>query len=194
MKIIGLTGQTGAGKSTVSKRLENVGYFHIDADRVYWSLLSAGSPLLSSLKNTFGSDILFSDGTLNKKILAKKAFSTPENVKLLSEITHPAVIDRIKDIIKEKENENCKGVLIDAIGLFESKASTLCSLTVAVTAPEEIRLKRIVSRDGISEDEAILRIKAQKDEEFFKSHADIVIRNYPPYNLDDEIKRILIYE
>lgn len=190
MKIIGLTGQTGAGKSTVCKRLEEFGYFHIDADKVYWSLLSAGSPLLASLKNTFGDDVLFSDGTLNKKVLAKKAFSSPENVKLLSDVTHPAVIDRIKEIIEEKRRENCKGVLIDAIGLFESRANELCDITVAVTAPEEIRLKRIVSRDRITEEEARLRINAQKNEAFFEKNADIIIRNFPPYDLDGEIKRI----
>lgn len=190
MKIIGLTGQTGAGKSTVCKALEKNGYFHIDADKVYWSLLSAGSPLLQSLKNAFGDDILFPDGMLNKKVLAKKAFSSPQNTELLSKITHPSVIGEINRIIKSKETENYSGILIDAIGLFESGANELCDYTVAIVAPNDIRLKRIVKRDNISEADALLRINAQKDEKFFKENADFVLRNYPPYNIDDEIKRI----
>lgn len=190
MKIIGLTGQTGAGKSTVCKALEKNGYFHIDADKVYWSLLSAGSPLLQSLKTAFGDDILFSDGTLNKKVLAEKAFSSPQNTELLSKVTHPAVIEEINSIIKSKETENYNGILIDAIGLFESGANKICDFTVAIVAPNDIRLKRIVKRDNISEADALLRINAQKDEKFFKENADFVLRNYPPYNIDDEIKRI----
>ena len=190
MKIIGLTGQTGAGKSTVCKTLEKNGYFHIDADKVYWSLLSAGSPLLQSLKTAFGDDILFSDGTLNKKVLAEKAFSSPQNTELLSKVTHPAVIEEINSIIKSKETENYNGILIDAIGLFESGANKICDFTVAIVAPNDIRLKRIVKRDNISEADALLRINAQKDEKFFKENADFVLRNYPPYNIDDEIKRI----
>lgn len=190
MKIIGLTGQTGAGKSTVCKALEKNGYFHIDADKVYWSLLSAGSPLMQSLKTAFGDDILFSDGTLNKKVLAEKAFSSPQNTELLSKVTHPAVIEEINSIIKAKETENYNGILIDAIGLFESGANKICDFTVAIVAPNDIRLKRIVKRDNISEADALLRINAQKDEKFFKENADFVLRNYPPYNIDDEIKRI----
>lgn len=190
MKIIGLTGQTGAGKSTVCKELEKMGYYHIDADRVYHSLLSAGSPLLTSLKEAFGDDILLSDGTLNKKALAEKAFSSKESTELLSNITHPAVIDKIREILNQKENEVCKGALIDAIGLFESKANLLCDFTVSVIAPKEIRLKRIVKRDNISNDEALLRIDAQKDEKYFEANADFVINNFPPYSLEDEIKRI----
>lgn len=190
MKIIGLTGQTGAGKSTVCKALEKEGYFHIDADRVYWSLLTPNSELIKKLQTAFGEDIILPDGTLDSRSLSKKAFKTPEGARLLSEVTHPAVIKKINEIIREKEAENIKGVLIDAIGLFESGANRLCDFTVSVTAPEEIRLKRIVKRDNISVEEALLRINAQKDEEFFVEAADVVIRNFPPYDLRKEIKRI----
>lgn len=193
MKIIGLTGQTGAGKSTVCKALEKEGYFHIDADRVYWSLLTPNSGLIKKLEAAFGEDIILPDGTLDSRALSKKAFKTPEGARLLSEVTHPAVIKKINEIIREKEAENIKGVLIDAIGLFESGANKLCDFTVSVTAPEEIRLKRIVKRDNISVEEALLRINAQKDEEFFVEAADVVIRNFPPYDLRKEIKRITEY-
>lgn len=193
MKIIGLTGQTGAGKSTVCKALEKEGYFHIDADRVYWSLLTPNSGLIKKLEAAFGEDIILPDGTLDSRALSKKAFKTPEGARLLSEVTHPAVIKKINEIIREKEAENIKGVLIDAIGLFESGANKLCDFTVSVTAPEEIRLKRIVKRDNISVEEALLRINAQKDEKFFVEAADVVIRNFPPYDLRQEIKRITEY-
>ena len=93
-------------------------------------------------------------------------------------------------MIDEQHKKGVKCVLIDAIALFESGESALCDRTVGVIAPESVRLARITARDGISEADALLRIRAQQDESFYIAHCDDVIRNYPPYTLESEIQRV----
>lgn len=126
MKIIGLTGQTGAGKSTVAKLLEKFGYYHIDADRIAKDVINADKTVIGALAKEFGDDIVLPDGTVDRKLLAKRAFSSKRNTERLSEITHPAVAEYIKGIILQKQGENAVGVTVDAIGLFESGLSKLC--------------------------------------------------------------------
>lgn len=190
MKVIGITGQTGAGKSTVCKILSAHGCYHIDADAVAKSLYKKGSPILAELQKNFGSQILTTDGELNRKALAAAAFATPAATEMLNSIVHPAVNAKIRAILEEQRKAGAKAVIIDAIALFESGESALCDYTVGVVAPEEIRLQRIMSRDALTEDEALLRIRAQKDELFYTEHCDAVLRNYPPYSLETEMQRI----
>lgn len=193
MLVIGVTGQTGAGKGTVCKMLEKYGLYHIDADKVAHSVYKKGSDVLSALSEAFGEDILNPDGTANRAKIAEKAFSSAENTEKLNSIVHPAVTQKIKAIIKEQSSLGTKGVLLDAIALFESGENRLCDFAFAVIAPEEMRLERIMVRDGIEKNAALRRIRAQKDESFYKNHADIIIKNYPPYNLDDEVKKVLLW-
>lgn len=190
MKVIGITGQTGAGKSTVCKILSARGYYHIDADAVAKSLYQKGSPILAELRKNFGSQILTTDGVLDKKALAAAAFSTPAATEKLNSIVHPAVNAKIRAILDEQRKAGKKAVIIDAIALFESGEHALCDRAVGVVAPEEIRLSRIMARDALTKDEALLRIRAQKDETFYTEHCDAVLRNYPPYSLEAEIQRI----
>ena len=191
MKIIGLTGQTGAGKSTVAKALEKSGYYHIDADRVAKDVINADSGVIAALSREFGKDIVLPDGTVDRKLLAKRAFSSKQETEKLSLITHPAVVEHIKGIISEKANENALGVTVDAIGLFESGLSKLCDINICVVAPEEIRLDRIIKRDKISLESARQRVSAQKGEDFFLANADRVVKNYPPYGLSEQIEEII---
>ena len=194
MKVIGITGQTGAGKSTVCKEFEKLGYYHIDADLTAKEVIDGNAAVKNELACQFGAGILLPEGRIDRKKLAEKAFKNKKTAEKLSEITHPAVIDEIKRIIdKKKKEKSCEGVLVDAIGLFESGAYKLCDFTVCVTAPEEIRLQRIVNRDKISVGAALSRIKAQKDEEFFSDKADYVICNDGKKQLSRQIKRILAY-
>ena len=190
MLVIGVTGQTGAGKGTVCKMLEKYGLYHIDADKVAHSVYKKGSDVLSALSEAFGEDILNPDGTANRAKIAEKAFSSAEK---LNSIVHPAVTQKIKAIIKEQISLGTKGVLLHAIAVFESGEKRLCDFTFAVIAPEKMRLERIMVRDGIEKNAALRRIRAQKDESFYKNHADIIIKNYPPYNLDDEVKKVLLW-
>lgn len=192
MKIIGLTGLTGAGKSTVAKKLIAYGCYHIDADRVARDVINNNENVKNKLRERFGEDVVNADGTTNRPILASRAFASKESTNALNEITHPAVTEEIQSIIKDMEEVGYRGVIIDAIALFESGEDKLCDFTVAVVAPMDIRLERIMKRDGITEEKALERINAQKDEKFFTEKADFVLWNYPPYDINVEIKPITL--
>ncbi len=191
MKIIGLTGLTGAGKSTVAQKLMAYGCYHIDADKVAREVINNNENVKNKLKERFGEDVINEDGTTNRPLLATRAFADEESTNALNEITHPAVTEEIKSIINDMEEIGYRGVIIDAIALFESGEDSLCDFTVAVIAPKDIRLQRIMKRDNITEEKALERINAQKDESFFTKKADFVLWNYPPYDLNVEIRPIV---
>lgn len=190
MLIIGLTGQTGAGKSTVSEILEKYGCYHIDADKVAHDILENNKEVQEKLKERFGEDIIDKDGKIDRKILAARAFADKDSTLALNAITHPAVNNEIQNIILKQKEYGTKAVIIDAIALFESGEAKLCDYTVAVTAPREIRLERIIARDKISVFRANERINAQKDESFFTLNAGYIINNCEPYNIYDETEKL----
>lgn len=190
MKIIGLTGQTGAGKSTAAKILTEYGCVHIDADSLAKTVILSSQGVLDNLKKEFGADI-FNNGSLDRKELAKRAFSSFQNTKRLNDITHPAVTEAIRKIIAAEEEKGTKAVIIDAIALIESGENALCDFTVAVIAPENERIKRIIERDKITAEQAKLRVNAQRDENFYASSCDFVVRNYGEYNMRDEMRDII---
>lgn len=190
MLIIGLTGQTGAGKSTVSEILEKYGCYHIDADKVAHDILENNKEVQEKLKERFGEDIIDKDGKIDRKILAARAFADKDSTLALNAITHPAVNNKIQNIILKQKEYGTKAVIIDAIALFESGEAKICDYTVAVTAPREIRLERIIARDKISVSRANERINAQKDESFFTLNADYIINNCDPYNIYDETEKL----
>ena len=192
MKIIGLTGLTGAGKSTVAQKLMAYGCYHIDADKVAREVINNNENVKNKLKKRFGNDVINADGTTNRPLLASRAFADEESTNALNEITHPAVIEEIKSIITDMEEVGYRGIIIDAIALFESGLDSLCNFNVTVIAPKEIRLERIMKRDNITKEKALERINAQKDERFFTSRADFVLWNYPPYDINVEIKPITL--
>lgn len=171
MIIIGLTGPTGAGKSSLKTVAENLGYKVIDCDITARKAVEKGTKGLMALINAFGEDILFSDGSLNRKTLAQKAFSTPQNTELLNKILLPFITELV---LKECEGDK---VLLDAPTLFESGLNEKCTATVGVLADRETRIERIKNRDNLSEDEALTRINAGKTDEFYKQNADFVIYN-----------------
>lgn len=192
MKIIGLTGLTGAGKSTVAQKLMAYGCYHIDADKVAREVINNNENVKNKLKERFGDDVINADGTTNRPLLASRAFADTESTNALNAITHPAVTEEIQSIIKDMDEVGYRGVIIDAIALFESGEDRLCDFTVAVIAPKDIRLERIMKRDNITEEKALERINAQKDEKFFTEKADFVLWNYPPYDINVEIKPIVL--
>jgi dephospho-CoA kinase len=191
MKIIGLTGLTGAGKSTVARKLMAYGCYHIDADKVAREVINNNENVKNKLKEHFGHDVINDDGTTNRPLLASRAFKDADSTNALNEITHPAVTEEIQSIITSMEEFGYRGVIIDAIALFESGEDKLCDFTVAVIAPKDIRLERIMKRDNITEEKALERINAQKDESFFTKRADFVLWNYPPYDINVEIRPIV---
>jgi len=175
--VVGLTGQTGAGKSTVSSMLEKFGYGIVDADEVSRLVTEKGSPVLFGLQGAFGTDVVDDDGNLNRKLLAERAFADAESTKKLNDLLHPEILRLIRKKVNGKFYSGYEGVVIDAPQLFESGLNKECTVILSVTAPEEDRLVRIMERDGLTEEEARLRMGAQLDETFFRENSDIVIEN-----------------
>lgn len=180
--VIGLTGQTGAGKSTVSNAMKKCGCGIIDADKIAREAVEPKTACLKMLTNAFGCDIINEDGSLNRKKLAGKAFSSKENTQLLNEITHPYIVELTKQRIAEYFASGCNIVVFDAPQLFESGSDKLCDIIVSVIASQECRLARIISRDGISREQALSRMKVQLSEEYFKRHSDYIINGEQDIN------------
>ena len=183
MYLIGLTGPSGAGKGLFCKMLKDYGIESIDADAVYHSLLVPPSPCLDALCIEFGKDILSTDGTLNRRKLAAIVFS-PENeeeksarIATLNTITHGYVMRRTEEILRKHEENDVKAVIFDAPALYEAGADKQCNLLVTVIASKETRLRRIIERDGLSEEEAEKRIRAQHPDEFYTTRAHKVFSN-----------------
>ena len=188
MKVYGLTGKTGAGKSTVAEKLEKMGFCVIDGDKIARSITEKGKPAISMLANEFGCDIIEDDGSLNRKLLASRAFKDRESTAKLNAITHPIIKTEFEKELRKAEAEGFSFAVIDAAALLESSCKDLCEKIIVVTAPEEIRLSRILLRDGITKEQALIRIKAQFPDEYYNEKADILIRNYPPYEKEIELK------
>lgn len=169
--IIGLTGPTGAGKSTAAKIADDLRFQVIDCDLCARKAVIKDSGGYYAVISSFGEDILDENKEIVRKRLAKKAFSSKENTELLNRTLFPFIIR----IVKEKITSDF--VLIDAPTLFESGLDSICDKTVAVLSKKEIRLKRILARDKISEPDALLRIGAGKSDEYYLSKADTIIYN-----------------
>lgn len=187
MRVIGLTGKTGAGKSTVAAFLKEKGCFIIDGDKIARDILLPDEPAVKELAEAFGEDIILPDGNIDRKKLAARAFADAESTDRLNRITHPRITECF---IKERdaaEKDGYKIAVIDAAALLESDCKRLCSYFVVVTAPEEIRLERILRRDGITKEQAMTRINAQKSDEYYFSQADYIVKCHPPHSLDEEL-------
>ena len=169
--VIGLTGPTGAGKSSATAVAENLGFKIVDCDKLARVAVEKGSDGLSAMVAAFGEDILNSDGTLNRAALAQKAFSTPENTERLNATLLPYINELV---IGEMTTEK---VLLDAPTLFESGADSLCDEIIAVISDEKTRLARIMARDDIDEDAARLRMSAGKPDEFYIEKTNNIVYN-----------------
>lgn len=188
--VIGLTGESGSGKSTVCEMLAKKGCVIIDADKISRELTRKGSPVLNKLSCAFGEDIITKEGELDRRLLASRAFKDYKSKRLLDSITHPEIVSVCEKRAKsETEKGNC--VIIDAPLLFTSGLWKICHKTVKVYAPEDIRLERITQRDRISEEDALLRFSKQTQENEASKQADVIVNNYPPYSLDEEINKII---
>ncbi len=184
MKIIGITGGSGAGKTTVLHELIKHGALAIDCDVVYHQMLKTSPELLSAIEASFPGSVR--DGVLDRKKLAE-VFRSPELTDKLSRVTHPFVKRRVERILQEDGYEYAA---VDAIGLFESGLNELCNVTVFVTAPESVRVKRVMARDGIDETAALTRIHAQKPDSYYIERCDYVIDTANGFDPND-VTRLL---
>ena len=170
--IIGITGGTGCGKTTALEAIRQLGAIIIDCDRVYHELLEWDTSLLSAIEARFPGTV--EKGTLNRKKLGQIVFADEKALLDLNAITHGAVKQEVQRQLLSKP----RLAAIDAIGLFEGGLAEICDVTVAVTAPEESRIARLMARDGITEDYAKARIAAQKSQQWFVSQCDYVLENH----------------
>lgn len=179
-KLIGLTGTTGAGKSEVALIFQDNGYEVIFADLLAREIMS-NDLVLQLLKDNFGEDIA-PDNALDRKLLAARAFENEDTKKLLDSITHPFISSLFFGELKKLTGAGSRRIIFDASQLFESGLDLICDYVISVTAPEELRLSRVVERDGLTEEEAKRRINVQFRELFFRENSDYIIENNSDFN------------
>ena len=175
--VIGLTGQTGAGKSTVGESLLRRGMAWVDADAIAHDVADNEKVCLADLALEFTIDILNVDGTLNRKKLADIVFHDKSKLRRLNEIIFPYIIRAIEAELVRLQEEGHRYIVLDAPTLFESGCDRYCDVIISVVADEQLRLQRIMSRDGLTYAEAEARIQAQHRESYYVRRSDFVIEN-----------------
>ena len=167
--ILGITGGTGSGKTTLLEIARTLGFRVLDCDKIYHELLETDPGLTAAIEARFPGTV--EDGRLQRKKLGAIVFADPKALEDLNAITHSAVSKAVTARL------GTGNVAIDAIALFESGLAQLCDVTVAVVAPEEQRVQRLMAREGISEEYARSRIAAQPPESFYRERCDEVLEN-----------------
>lgn len=176
MTIIGITGPTGAGKTTALREIEKLGGAVIDCDAVYHDLLESNFALQKKLEDTFG-PLRDENGAIDRKKLGSIVFGDPEKLEQLNAIAQTATVERTRQLLEEYRSKGRTLVAIDAIALLESPLAKLCDATIAVIAPPEVRVQRIMAREGISEEYAWSRVKAQKGDDYFTQGCGYTLYN-----------------
>lgn len=175
--VIGLTGQTGAGKTTVSDYLRENGVTVINADQVARRVVEQGSACIADIALEFGCEYINMDGTLNRRKMARTVFGDKAKLKKLNSLMFPYIIEEIRGELARLKEEQGGLIVLDAPTLFESGADKECDYVVSVTAAAPERERRIIARDGLSQEEARERIAAQHDEDYYKSRSWRVLEN-----------------
>lgn len=184
MKIlIGLTGKTGSGKSSAARIFEKLGAFVVDCDKVAHDVLN-DEDVKKALIDEFSEEILENNGTVGRKKLGKIVFSEPDKLNSLNKIMHSAIIDKSLSMCYDSGKDIC---ILDGSEIESSGVYKKCRYVVVITAGEEIRLDRIMLRDGISREEALMRMRAQKD---YSKDAIVIENNSDAVALEKEINRL----
>ena len=172
MKILGITGGSGCGKTTLLLAARELGAYTVDCDALYHELLKSDSALLRAIEAEFPA--AFQNGVLQRRVLGELVFGDPYGLRRLSAITHPRVVAEVR---RRLNGRNEPFAAIDAVALFESGLAELCTVTIGVTAPREVRIERLIAREGVTRDYAEARIDAQKPNEWFAQHCSYVLDN-----------------
>ena len=177
MITLGITGRSGCGKSTVTAIFSSKGVPLVDADQCSREMLLPGSPLLPQLAARFGADILKEDGTLDRHLLADRAFAAPEGKAALDALTHPEILRRIRAAKEAARRAGAPLFVLDGAVIVGSAAEGECDQLAVVTAPFETSVARIAARDGISPEMAARRLNAQTPEAVLTARADYILPN-----------------
>lgn len=190
-KIIGLTGGIGSGKSTVAKYIASKGIAVYIADEEAKKLMNSNE-LIEEVKKYFGEKVIGKRGTIKRKALAKIVFSDKEKLAQLNKIVHPRVKKHFKDWLKEHSSD--KFIVKEVAILFETNGHLDCDKVILVTAPQDVRLKRVIERDNINEKDVLARMNNQLPEEEKIKKSDFVIHNIDlkaTYSQVDELLQII---
>lgn len=172
--IIGLTGGTGTGKTSVSRYFESAGFKVIDYDKVTREVYAPKSDCLLEIAAYFGDGVLFADGSLNRRKLGEIVFADRESLEKLNSIVYKYIINYTEDII---ENSKERKLLLDAPTLFEAGLHKKCDKLIGVIAPKDLRIERVMQRDNLERERVIDRINSQKSDEFYIENCDYIINN-----------------
>ena len=177
MLVIGLTGSSGSGKSTVSQMLQEQEFDVINCDSVARDVVRSGSPCLNAIFEAFGETVRGMDGTLNRRLLADIVFHDKKKLEKLNSIMYPQITADIKDLLRQYQANGSEFAVLDAPTLFESGADSLCDCTVSVISNDPLRIKSIMERANIEEAMAISRLRSQYPNEFYIQRSDYIIKN-----------------
>lgn len=186
MKVIGLTGGIGTGKSTAAKYLVDKGFAHIDADKIGAEITADGSPVLKTLDEVFGTEgemgvpgtaILDENGNLNRKALASVVFTDSKKTDKLNSIMFSKIIADIHEKLDTMKGQGVNAVLLDAPLLFEAGVDTLCDSVVLITADKDTKIQRVCKRDGVTPEDVKNRIDKQLDDSEKIKKSDYIIDN-----------------
>lgn len=196
MKIIGLTGPSGAGKTTLCSYFEELGIPCIDTDRIYHTLVGSRTPCLEEIERKFGASVISEDGSLDRRVLASIVFSgdgSREALESLNATAHKYIWEETNALLTSYIDGGKEAAVIDAPALFSSKIFIgACDFVISVLADSEIRLNRITERDGISREDALRRFEAQPSDEFFRESSDYCITNTGiPEEMREQLLEIL---
>ena len=190
--IIGLTGQTGAGKSSVREILQKKGAAVIDADTVAHDITDNNVNCIYDIVNRFSCLVLNEKGKIDRKALGKRVFSDKKELLALNKIIFPYILEAIEHEVLGYIAKGAENIVIDGATVIESGCGKMCDVLVSVVAEEETRLTRIIKRDGITKADAERRVSAQKPEEFYTENSDFVIRNdSTPAELERSVNSVL---
>ena len=191
MKILGVTGGTGTGKSTVCKILQQQGAKIIDADRIANALQKRGTVAFDEIIEYFGEGILDTDGELNRRILGALVFNDMNALKALNAIVHKHVSIEMKKRVEEYRKEGAELVVLDVPIPIEDGFFDTADLVWAVVANDDLRIERLQARNGLSESEAVARIGSQLSNSEYSELADVTIDNEGSY---EDLKQLVLYE
>lgn len=190
--VVGITGQSGGGKTLVASLLSKYGFHIIDADVVSRKVVEKGRPALQHIVDRYGSQVLQIDGNLDRSKMAAIAFSSTANRNEYNGIIFPYILDEIETQIQMLKNHGANAIFIDAPTLFESGADRLCDKVVCVIAPRELRSRRLLLRDNITPEQVEARLSSQQEDSFYTSRSDFVIENIAkPHHLETQVLEML---
>ncbi len=192
MKIIGITGNSGSGKSTVSKMIsENYNAKIIDADRIAKETTKNNGEYLQAIRQAFGEDVI-KNNELDRKKLADIVFSNKKEKEKLDSLTFGYIVKEIKNELEANQRLDYKYIILDVPLLFESRLDELCDYTIGVIAPKTEKIKRICKRDNLSEEKALQRLNNQENDEFYIKKCDFIIENVDNEKTAKRVNEIIL--